>query len=153
MNLKEARKARHEAFTGLEQAQKRLREAEAALEEAKVRAGQQAANDRFLASLNKTEKKRYHANVALADRLLERWTRDETHEWYTCLRKNLHMTEAAGWAAAAHDKGMHPYLCVWCVGWHIGHGSWNEGPLNEYRVKAKLLESIHKEFPFREVKR
>ena len=152
MNLKEARNARHEAFTAFERAAKVLREAEADLEEAKLRAGEQAAVDRLLSKLSRPEKKRYHENVALADRLLAMWSDDEIREWYECMRKVLHYSEEEARIAGLHEERLHPYLCAWCTGWHKGGGEYREMP-NMGRVRHKLIESIHREFPYREVKK
>lgn len=152
MNLKEARRARYEATIALEQAQAALRRAEVTLDELEAAAGKKAALDRFLSRLTKAEKKRYHANVALAEQLLGSWSEDEMREWYICLRKVAHTLESKAWVAATHDAGMHPYPCIYCTGWHIGHGSYREGPPDRERVRLKLLDKIHKLQPYKEVR-
>ena len=150
MNLKEARRARYEATIALEQAQAALRRAEVTLDELEAAAGKKAALDRFLSRLTKAEKKRYHANVALAEQLLDSWSEDEMREWYICQRKVLHMTWAEAEEAGKHEARLHPYLCVWCTGYHKGGGEFRDQPPARSRVLLKLVDAVHKLQPYRD---
>jgi hypothetical protein len=111
----EARKERNEARTDFEQATAALKKARKRFEhtERQYQAVVASAN-----SQRDTQAWFDRGMRILNDRGYE-WG----VEWYVCLRKALHITEADALQAVSMPgaQELSPYICIYCTGWHVGH--------------------------------
>lgn len=148
-SVKEATRLRHEAFIALEQAQKNYRIANEGLEEAKKEAAAERKIAEAMANLSKSERKRYRENLKDAERLIATWTEREALEWYVCGRKKLHFKYADALAASLEDPGLNPYLCIYCTGFHNGHGSHTNTLPNPKWFYKLVLAAVHKARPYK----
>lgn len=73
------------------------------------------------------------------------------HEFHSCTRKRVYLTEAASDAAMAHfieagEEHMQSYVCVYCTGWHYGHQKLKRPKPSELKKshRGQWRNNIHK---------